>query len=670
MKAKYILVLFLMFSKVYSFSQTPSTNDALLLDDYCQLAVDYSEINRDSSVYFANKALRIAERLGQTFYVASIRCDLGYTQLINGDYSESLENLLIANQLSSDKNIMRNVIKGDYYNQYFTSDEDKINHIILIGYIKNNLAILYGKTDNYEKQLDELHRARKIIESETDDFNLNYSINTNIANAYINIGKLDSGLFYQNIVLDYENNTTNPNYKGISNKAIGDIFYYKKNFLVARNHYLNALRLVEQGENVTYLATIQFELASCYRELGKIDSSLIFSRLGIKNFKNLGGSALELVEGYSAIAMSFEDQQRYDSAYYYLKMSKGLSDSLSSKEIKTLTSFHNLGLKEQMRLKEVEATRIKLKNRNQILLLLAGLLLFSIIAFILYRSNKIKVRANFLLAEQKQQIENTLSELKSTQDQLIQSEKMASLGELTAGIAHEIQNPLNFVNNFSELSIELMDEMIAEMEKGDLEEVNVISSDIKMNLEKINHHGNRADAIVKGMLQHSRTSNGQKELFNINELCEEYLRLSYHGLRSKDKFFNATLKTDFDPSIGTIKIIPQDVGRVILNLLTNAFYSTNERKQISPEGYNPIVTLSTKNLGDQVEIRINDNGNGIPQHILDKIFQPFFTTKPTGQGTGLGLSLSYDIIKNGHGGELKVGTNANGAEFIIILPKI
>ncbi|MEQ1798615.1 MAG: ATP-binding protein [Lacibacter sp.] len=277
------------------------------------------------------------------------------------------------------------------------------------------------------------------------------------------------------------------------------------------------------------------------------------------------------------------------------------------------------------------------------------------------------------IKEAKQKAEEALTELQSTQKQLIQSEKMASLGELTAGIAHEIQNPLNFVNNFSEVSKELLDEMKEAIEKGDTEEAKEIMNDVIQNLEKINHHGKRADGIVKGMLQHSSSGSGKKEPNDINALADEYLRLAYHGLRAKDKSFNATMKTDYDESIGNINIIPQDMGRVILNLLTNAFYVVNEKALsavATPTAakYEPTVSVSTRKVGDKVEIKVADNGNGIAPKVLDKIFQPFFTTKPTGQGTGLGLSLSYDIVK-AHGGELKVETKeGEGSEFIIKLP--
>ncbi|SEK64885.1 sensor histidine kinase [Parapedobacter koreensis] len=282
------------------------------------------------------------------------------------------------------------------------------------------------------------------------------------------------------------------------------------------------------------------------------------------------------------------------------------------------------------------------------------------------------------LVKQKEELEGTLDELKRTQTQLIQSEKMASLGELTAGIAHEIQNPLNFVNNFSEVSIELLDELKTELSSRiapeGVEEAEDIISDLTQNLEKINLHGKRADGIVKSMLQHSRSSSGKKEEVDINALADEYLRLSYHGLRAKDKTFNATMETDFATDLHRIAVVPQDLGRVLLNLFNNAFYAVSEKKKRTSGDYTPVVRVTTRNTqgtdGDAaIEITVHDNGLGIPQAIVDKIYQPFFTTKPTGEGTGLGLSMSYDIVHKMHGGEMVVDTvEGQYATFIITIP--
>ena len=283
------------------------------------------------------------------------------------------------------------------------------------------------------------------------------------------------------------------------------------------------------------------------------------------------------------------------------------------------------------------------------------------------------------LTLQKEELQKAIDELKSTQNQLIQSEKMASLGELTAGIAHEIQNPLNFVNNFSEVSVELCQELQEEIEKADIdasekEYITGIISDLSQNQQKITHHGKRADSIVKGMLQHSRVSSGEKEPTDINALADEYLRLAYHGLRAKNKEFNASLVTDFDESIGKVDLMPQDIGRVFLNLFTNAFYAVSEKRKLLEEqngdtSYKPEVKISTKKFDNRLFIRVEDNGTGMPDGVKAKIFQPFFTTKPTGQGTGLGLSMSYDIITNAHGGTLEV-TSVPGekTEFRIVIP--
>jgi two-component system NtrC family sensor kinase len=395
---------------------------------------------------------------------------------------------------------------------------------------------------------------------------------------------------------------------------------------------------------------------------------LYYARESLKIFEKRRDPAWKR-DAYNLLATGFDRLGRTDSATIYLKLSKSLSDSLSREERKHLLAFQDVFVEEQAKLEKLEREKIESREKLRIYLLMSGIFVFLVIVFLLYRNNRHRKKTNETLRQRNDQIENTLHQLRSTQKQLIQSEKMASLGELTAGIAHEIQNPLNFVNNFSEVNKELLAEMKDEMDKGNIADAKEIANDVIANEEKINHHGKRADAIVKGMLQHSRTSTGQKELTNINALCDEYLRLSYHGLRAKDKSFNAKFETNFDPSLPKINVVPQEMGRVILNLINNAFYAVSERMKLNEPGYEPSVIVSTRKEKDKVEIKVKDNGTGIPKNVVDKIFQPFFTTKPTGSGTGLGLSLSYDIVTKGHGGELSVETKEGaGTNFQIKLP--
>jgi two-component system, NtrC family, sensor kinase len=393
------------------------------------------------------------------------------------------------------------------------------------------------------------------------------------------------------------------------------------------------------------------------------------------------GDISKLEGGYRTLFTLDSMRGNYKGAYENYKLYTMYRDSLQKKE----TEKRELQAKMQYEFdkkqaiakaeqekKDAESKRIKNLQYFTIAGLLILLLVILSIALIQWKNNKQKKKTNRLLQLQNEKVESALSDLRSTQAQLIQSEKMASLGELTAGIAHEIQNPLNFVNNFAEVSNELIEELKTEKSKFKSERddrlENELLNDISLNLQKINHHGKRADAIVKGMLQHSSIGGGVQEPTDINALADEYLRLTFHGLRAKDHSFNATIKTSFDNTIPNISIIPQDIGRVFMNLYNNAFYAVNEKKKIAGAGYEPTLTISTKKRDGKITVSVKDNGNGIPQRVLEKIFQPFFTTKPTGQGTGLGLSLAYDIIK-AHGGELKVETKeGEGAEFVILLP--
>ena len=461
------------------------------------------------------------------------------------------------------------------------------------------------------------------------------------------LNRLDSAKLYGDIILGYIKKypLIEPGLKRDSYTLLGNITLKQK-------QYQQAIQYYRLAANNTGLATV-------YHTIQQSDSAIFYGLKGLKDgqVQNIPGT----IQAASKILATELRKSNPEESNKYLHIYVDSKDSLyNAGKLKQLEELRLNGQKNEYELKIMNTASRNRLMLSSLFIILASL---AILILLIWRNNRFKQKAN-------QKLEASFNNLKSTQSQLIQSEKMASLGELTAGIAHEIQNPLNFVNNFSEVNKELIDEMQQELKAGKIDDAIEISNDIKANEEKINHHGKRADAIVKGMLQHSRSSSGVKEPTDINALADEYLRLAYHGLRAKDKSFNATMKTDFDETIGNVNIIPQDIGRVILNLITNAFYVVDEKKKQQPNGYEATVSVTTKKISDKVSIFVKDNGNGIPQKVLDKIFQPFFTTKPTGQGTGLGLSLSYDIIK-AHGGELKVETKeGEGATFIVQLPML
>jgi signal transduction histidine kinase len=428
--------------------------------------------------------------------------------------------------------------------------------------------------------------------------------------------------------------------------------------------YLKSLRLFRDGGHTNQACYLAIYLAEAYFKIGENQKGLQY---GLEGYQMSLGQYLPLqIRASLILSKLYDGTGQTKDALRFLQIHQQkqeefnreeLLNRLASAEIKVLAeqSAHAREVNERDRL--LQKAEIE-KQRNLIYATAGGSALIIAFSAFLFRSNKQKAKLNSELAQ-------TVKDLKATQTQLIHSEKMASLGELTAGIAHEIENPLNFVNNFSEVSNELMEELKTELTSGNGEQVAVLANDIKQNLEKINHHGKRADAIVKNMLQHSQTSSGKKEPTNINALCEEYLRLAYHGYRAKDKSFNIKYETQLDPSLPKANIVAQDIGRAILNLINNAFYAVNEKTN-GDKSVEPRVTIATKHLGDKVEISVQDNGPGIPDHIKEKIFQPFFTTKPAGQGTGLGLSLSYDIVK-AHGGTINVRSHPGLTVFIVQL---
>ncbi len=646
-----------------------TANDTIRMDVNRQLGFYYYSINTDSSSFYLAKCLSLTQELNLKLYEAGILSGQGYA-LCWSNYPKALELLLqavkIAEDPASEKNVW-NLAPGK------TPHTERLGTLAFTYW---SMAQLYGNTDNTEKQILSLRKASNLSES-AQDSGTNLVANLNLGDVYFSkLKKLDSALYYAQKALSLFPNSSpgSENDIGWVLNRIGRIYQEKGNFDLSRDALQKGLKLVQEQNNLGGIGGICLSLSSFYKTINKPDSSLLYANKALetyKAFKDPGGIA----NAYSSLSFAYGEQKRTDSAFAYLQLATALHDSLNNVERKNLLAYQNANLDEQMRLKNLEKEKIQTQAKIRTYAMLAGIVVFMVIAFLLYRNNRNRKKANELLqkqkeeiAEQKENVEQALVELKLTQQQLIQSEKMASLGELTAGIAHEIQNPLNFVNNFSEVSKELLDEMKTALQNGDDDDAKEIANDVIRNLDKINHHGKRADAIVKGMMQHSQLSTGQKEPTDINALADEYLRLSFHGIRAKDKSFNATIQTDFDNSIGKINIVPQDIGRVLLNLYNNAFYAVNEKKKTANENYQPLISVQTKNLNDKIEIRVEDNGNGIPQNIVDKVFQPFFTTKPTGQGTGLGLSLSYDIIK-AHGGEIKVETKeGEGSIFIIQLP--
>ncbi len=632
-----------------------AANDTIRMSIYGKLASSFTESNSDSALFYYDKEAMLADKLKLKIEEVAALDMKGYVLSTQRNYPQSLATFLKAKKIAEDPASEKNIW---YLPRGETAYQQRLEWL---GWIYNDMDLLYHNTGNLDEEISSIRQARSIAESIHNNGLLTYAY-ASLAKFFMNTDQLDSALFYEKKaekVLSYNGGK----WGGLPLNTLGKIYQKKGDFDLSREAFAKAIKQDQEVNNLSYLGDAFLNIAGLYETKKETDSSLYYARKAVDTYKKIERPD-GMASAYSLIFSVYSDQNKTDSAFAYLKLATVLNDSLNNVERKNLLAFQNVGFDEQRKVQQLEEEKVQTQNRIRTYFLSAGIIVLLLLAIIFYRNNRQKQKA-------KLKIEKAYDELKATQQQLIQSEKMASLGELTAGIAHEIQNPLNFVNNFSDVSNELIDEMNAELEKGDIEEAKAIAADVKQNLIKINHHGNRAGDIVKGMLQHSRTSTGVKELTDINVLCDEYLRLSYHGLRAKDKNFNAELKTDFDESIGKINIIPQDIGRVLLNIYNNAFYAVNEKlKAHSSQGstnYQPTVSVTTGKSENNIIITVSDNGNGISQNIVDKIFQPFFTTKPTGQGTGLGLSLSYDIIK-AHGGEIKVETkDGEGTTFIISL---
>jgi len=645
-----------------------ASNDSLRYKANHDASLYFEEINKDSALYYNEKCLSLSEKDQKKLVTARCLASKGYFLTGKGQYAEALKNLLQAFAITQDPvNASNSWFTGNgwYTGRSYSPEQTRLFVLALTHHM---YAILMRSTHNTQQEIFHFAEARRIATLINNKPRVMLA-DMNLGGAYVSVNKTDSAMIFLNEAKEMTLRIGPKKYLGFILMDLGDIAQKKGDATGEKNYYYEGVSSATEQRNQTTLTWLYLRLTDVYVREKQKDSSLYFAKKAFQSFSTLGisaGETLNIGTAYQKLCDSYKLRGQTDSAYKYACLALAAKDKVNNIQIENLAQFQSLSLKEQLRLQNLEKEKVLYQSRVRTYASLAGLVVFLIVAVILYRNNRQKHKANIVL-------ESTLADLRSTQTQLIQSEKMASLGELTAGIAHEIQNPLNFVNNFSEVNREMLEELKAESTKPKAErdeqlETGLIN-DLIDNEQKITHHGKRADAIVKGMLQHSQSGSGAKEPTDINALSDEYLRLSYHGLRAKDKEFNAELVTNFNERLPKINVIPQDIGRVLLNLFNNAFYAVNQKSKTGGAGYKPEVSVTTSLENGQVVIKVKDNGIGIPDAIKEKIMQPFFTTKPTGEGTGLGLSLTYDMVVKGHDGTIQVNSvEGEGSEFIIQLP--
>jgi signal transduction histidine kinase len=611
--------------------------------------------------------------------------NIGITYRNMGNYGEAMESLLeslsVFRAINDSTNVVETLLAMGFVYLFVERWDDalkvqqqaleiyrNLNDSLGIARIYNDMGAANMAAGNYRQALQQHKEALK-IRLKSNEYYYTFASYYYIGDIYEELDDWENALINFKSSLEFAEKNGSRLAMIDSYNRIGEVQFKLGKYDLALENHKQAEALSMEIEDGTGRATALMKIAEIYKIRGNHTKALASLKLAEEAVPNSDFVFLEDI--YFGLAKAYEQLGDYKNAFLNMELYGSIKDSVTKAEnlekVAALTNrleFENRqalqreSQEKMIRLKQSEIDRQKLL-KNFILFGMFVVLVAAVIFYIrIFEKNKLNKK-----------LSKAFTDLKSTQTQLIHAEKMASLGELSAGIAHEIQNPLNFVNNFSEVNTELITELKEELEAGNLEEVKAIASDIAMNEEKIKHHGSRADAIVRGMLQHSRSGGDERIPTNIKTLADEYLRLSFHGMRARDKAFQSDFVTEFDESLPKLNVIPQDLGRVFLNLINNAFYAVNERRQIEGPDFKPQVRIKIERVDDKVEVRVIDNGNGIPESVAEKIFQPFFTTKPTGKGTGLGLSLSYEIITKGHGGELRMKTTpGEGTEFIIILP--
>jgi two-component system NtrC family sensor kinase len=613
--------------------------------------------NPDSSILLAQQAFLITKKNNWKQAQASTLNGIANAYASMGDYAIGIQ----------------------YYLQALKMNE-QLNYEYGTSMVNGNIGATYIQKEDYknalpylQKALQQFYHYRSIHKLTSRQKSAEAIDLENLGECYLYRKKIDSAKYYLDAGFKSANNLRYQDVLGAIQRDLGEVEKLKGNGTGALQYFRQAVLNDRTLDDVENLSIVYLSIAKFYHQEKKRDSAEYYAQKALDTAA-AGKYLQDVLNAGKELYSYYDEDHNLPVAYKYFKITTAAKDSLYSQDkVKQLLT---LDFNEKQRLQELEASRAEEQNKVRIYILSVGLAALLLLAVVFWGIGKQRQKANLLLSKQKKEIEEqrdqtnkALTELQQTQNQLVQREKMASLGELTAGIAHEIQNPLNFVNNFSEVNKEMIGELKQELKEGNIVEALAIADDIQQNEEKINHHGKRADFIVKGMLLHSRTNTGDRQQTDLNTLADEFFKLSYHGLRAKDKSFNAELTTHFDENISKVNVVQQDIGRVLLNLFNNAFYTINQKAKTAGADYKPEVTVTTSTENRRVIIKVKDNGNGIPDNIKDKIMQPFFTTKPTGEGTGLGLSLSYDILVKGHNGTLDINSKeGEGSEFIIKLP--